>query len=181
MTLKQYRIVKLIFVIAIAIVFSQLIFSKNYIIPIAILMAASLILILLRRKVKEIIADERDYLIGGKAALWAIQIYSWLAVIAMFVFYGLRDINPAYEPIGMTLAFSTCLLMFVYGATFRYFDKFKFSNKKTIYTVIIIIIVIILAIASLRLFSGEDNWVCQNGQWIEHGHPDFLAPTIECK
>lgn len=181
MTLKQYQKIKLAMVVIISVIFSQAIYFKNYLVPIAVLAVSSLVLLYLRRTVKEIVADERDYAMGGKAALLAIQIYSWLAVVSMFIFYALRDINPAYEPIGMTLAFSTCMLMLTYAVIFRYFDRVSFSDKRLIYSVFVLALFLGLFIAGARIFSGEDDWICQNGQWVEHGHPDFPAPQVECK
>lgn len=125
MTLKNYRLIKLGFVVVLAFVASQAIVYKNYILPIALFVASALILMYLRKRVVGVIADERDYATGGKAALLAIQIYSWLAVITTFVLYGLRDSHPFYEPIAQTLGFATCLLMLVYAGLFRYFNKVK--------------------------------------------------------
>ncbi len=45
----------------------------------------------------------------------------------------------------------------------------------------IIIAIIILFVLSVRLLSGEDDWVCDNGQWVKHGNPSVPAPTSECK
>ncbi len=47
--------------------------------------------------------------------------------------------------------------------------------------VLVIALVIFLSIFTLRLFSGEDNWICQKGQWIKHGNPSASAPTTLCK
>ena len=181
MTLKQYKKIKLAVTMVLAFIFSQAIILKIFVPPIILLVACSLLLMILRRKVTEIIADERDYATAGRSALLAMQIYSWLAVIAMFILYAFRDINPAYEPIAITLAFSTCLLMILYSMIFRYYNKFSFSDKKLIYIIFVILFFIILAIASIRLFSGEDNWICKDGQWIKHGQPDFPAPTVPCQ
>lgn len=181
MTTKQYQVIKIIFVVFLAVIFSQLMSGKNYLLPIGVMIAGSLILMLIRRRVKGVVADERDYATGGKAALLAIQIYGWLAACSMFVFYGLKDTNPAYEPIGMTLAFSTCLLMLIYSAIFRYYNRIKLMDGKLIYTVLVLIFFLVMAVFSIRLFSGEDNWVCQSGQWVKHGQPDFPAPQTECK
>ncbi|HNX10983.1 MAG TPA: DUF2178 domain-containing protein [bacterium] len=181
MTLKQFKIVKLVFVMILAIVFSQAIVFKNYLIPIVLMIVSALILMLLRRRVKGIIADERDYATGGKSALLAMQIYGWVAAMAMFIFYAGRDINPAYEPIALTLAFSTCLLMILYAAIFRYHSHFKFSAKKSGYIILMVILFALLFIFAARLFSGEDNWVCTNGSWEKHGQPGFPAPQTECR
>lgn len=123
MTLKQFKIVKLVLVFFLALVFGQAIVLKSYLLPVILLIASSLALFYLRSRVKEVVADERDYLTGGRAALLAIQIYSWLAVIVMLVLYAKKDLNLTYEPIAMTLAFSTCILMLLYAVIFHYRDK----------------------------------------------------------
>lgn len=181
MTLQQYQKTKLAIVFLISFVFSQAIYFKNYLLPIALLVVSSLVLLYLRRTVREVIADERDYALGGKAALWAIQVYAWLSVVAMFVFYALRDLNPAYEPIGMTLAFSSCILMLTYAVIFRYLDRVSFTDRRFLYAAFVLALFLGLFVVGARLFSGEDSWTCQDGQWIEHGHPDFPAPAIKCK
>lgn len=181
MTIKKYQQIKLIIVVLIAIIFSQAIFYKNYLIPIATLLVSSLILIILRRRVKEVIADERDYALAGKSASWAIQIYSWIAVVAMFILYSFRDLNSFYEPVALTLAYSTCFLMFVYSLIFKFQNRIKFTKNKNKFIIFAIILAIFVTIFTLRFFSGEDNWLCQNGQWIKHGNPEFAAPKTICK
>lgn len=181
MTLKKYNQIRLLLVVAISIIVSQSIIFQNYLIPIATLVISSLVLILLRHRVKEVVADERDYALASKSASWAIQIYSWIAVIAMFILYAFKNLNPSYEPIVLTLAYSTCVLMLIHSLIFKFINKVKFTPSKRKFIVFIIILAIFLGIFTVRLFSGEDNWVCQKGEWIQHGHPDFSAPTIPCK
>lgn len=181
MTLKRYQTIKLVIVVAIALIVSRSIIYNNYLIPIATVVLASLILLYLRRNVAEIVADERDRLAGGQAALLAIQIYAWAAVTVTVGLYANRNLNPAYEATAMTLAFSTCALMLLYALLFRYYDKVKFLDKKLLSTLLIIILLGALAVASVRLLSGEDNWICQNGAWVRHGQPSFSAPTVPCE
>lgn len=181
MTLKEYQKIRLVMIVAMSMVFSQAIIYKNYLIPITVLVAGSLSFMYLRRQVEGVMADERDYAVGGKAALLAMQVYSWLAVLAMFIFYGLRDINPFYEAIGMTLAFSTCLLMLTYAVIFRYYERINLTDKKLIYTIFVLVLFLGMFIVSVRLFSGEDNWICENGQWIKHGSPSYPAPSVKCE
>lgn len=181
MTLKKYQQIKLAIVVVIAVIFSQSIFYNNYLIPIVTLIISSLVLILLRHQVKEVIADERDYALAGKSASWAIQIYSWIAVIAMFILYAFKNLNPSYEPIALTLAYSTCALMLIYSLIFKFINKVKFTPNKSKFIIFVVILAIFLGIFTIRLFSGEDNWVCQKGEWVQHGHPDFPAPTVPCK
>ena len=48
------------------------------------------------------------------------------------------------------------------------------------YFLLIVAGVIILTAVVLRLIGGEDNWLCQNGQWVRHGHPSAPQPTTLC-
>lgn len=125
MTLKKYQQIKIVLVVIISIIFSQALIFNNFVIPIVVVVVSSLILMRLRRQIKEIVADERDFTIGGRSALLAIQIFSWTAAISMFVLYSLRETNPNYEPIATTLAFSTCLLMILYSVIFHFYNKVK--------------------------------------------------------
>lgn len=181
MTLKEYRKVRWMFVAVVAMIFSQTVFYENYFIPIAVLVLASLVHLYLRRQVKEILADERDYALAGRSALMTLQVYSWIAVVAMFIFYGLKETNPAYEPIGMTLAFSTCLLLLTNAVIFHYINRVSLSDKKFIHSILLLALFAILFIAGVRGLSGEDNWICENGQWVQHGQPDFPAPEAVCQ
>jgi len=181
MTLKQYQVLRMAVAVILGVIFSQTIIFQNYLVPIVAVTVAMLVLILAKKKVKGVIADERDYAVGGKAALLTIQIYSWIAVVIMFFLYTKRELYPSYEAIAITLAYSTCLLMIGYGLIFRYYNKIAFLDKKMIYTVLFIVAFVAVVIFGLRLLSGEDDWICSNGQWIKHGQPDFPAPTVECK
>ncbi len=176
-TYQKWRM-GIVFVLAMAI--SQSVIFNNYVIPVILMIVASLVLWYLRSRVKEVIADERDYAVGGRAALLAIQVFGWLAAMGSFILYSQKAINPMYEVVGTTLSYSVLFLFLVYGLIFRYYSKFKF-DKRSIYLMIAIMIIVIVTGFGIRLFSGEDNWICQNGSWQKHGQPNFPAPTTECK
>ena len=181
MKLKHYKIIKLLITVLLAVIFSQGVIYKEYLIPLAAMVISALLLTHLRGRVKEIVADERDYEVAGKAALIAIRIYAWIAVIPMMILYAYRDLNPGYQAVAMTLAFSTCILMLIYSFIFRYHNKIKFNGKKYMYWIIAFLVFFFLTIITLRVFSGEDDWMCQNGEWVKHGNPSFPAPITECK
>jgi len=46
----------------------------------------------------------------------------------------------------------------------------------------IVIIIFAAAIILVRFVAGgdEDNWICQNGAWVAHGHPSAPMPTSAC-
>ncbi|MFH0851393.1 MAG: hypothetical protein V1876_01455 [Candidatus Peregrinibacteria bacterium] len=49
---------------------------------------------------------------------------------------------------------------------------------------IIVLAIIVAGMISLALWlraaSGEDSWLCVNGQWIRHGNPSASMPTVPC-
>lgn len=136
----------MILVIALAMLFSQAIIYKNFYLAIGLLIVASLLVYSMRKSVKEIMADERDYEQGGKAALLAMQIYCYAGVIAMFALKSQSYINATYDIVANTLAFSICIFMLLYAFIYRLKSKGKFWDGWTIYTFIILVVFLALAI-----------------------------------
>jgi hypothetical protein len=53
---------------------------------------------------------------------------------------------------------------------------------KKYYLIIIFVALVLLGIIiGVRIISGEDNWICQNGEWVKHGNPSSLKPTKACE
>lgn len=46
--------------------------------------------------------------------------------------------------------------------------------------IILIILFLIVAVALLIFRGSEDDWLCQNGQWVKHGNPSAPMPTSGC-
>ncbi|MFA5080344.1 MAG: DUF2178 domain-containing protein [Candidatus Paceibacterota bacterium] len=148
MTTKNFRNIRIIIVIALAmaISYSQAFAYQNYFLSIGIMILAALAIYLMRKKVKGVLADERDYETGGKAALLAMQIYCWMGVIAMFILKSQAHINPAYNVAATTLAFSVCIYMLLYSFIFQFKSKNKFWNKWVIYTFIVLLFFVAMSI-----------------------------------
>jgi len=53
--------------------------------------------------------------------------------------------------------------------------------KKKALMVLAVIIVFFFGIFVFRLFFPEDDWVCRDGVWIQHGNPQNPAPADECQ
>ncbi len=176
-----YRWARIIVAVTLGIAISQAILRQNLMLALLAMIIAWIILFFLRGKVKEILADERVYQISGEAARWAIQIFSIIAVAFILFFYTQKDLNPAYEAISLTLSYSVCLLMLMYTIFFKFYNQLVWLKSKNIWIFVGIIILFVSIIFGLRLLSGEDDWICQNGQWVKHGQPDWPMPTVECK
>lgn len=52
-------------------------------------------------------------------------------------------------------------------------------NKKTLIIIIIILFAIII-VFGIRFFTGEDSWICVDGQWVKHGNPSSPMPESGC-
>ena len=52
--------------------------------------------------------------------------------------------------------------------------------KKLIALVIVVVILALGALMAVRFISGEDTWICQNGQWVKHGEPSKPKPASVC-
>ncbi|MDD2785722.1 MAG: DUF2178 domain-containing protein [Patescibacteria group bacterium] len=123
MLLKQFQIFKSVSVFVLAMIVGASITLDNYLVPIIAVALDALLILYMRGKVKEIIADERDYAIGGKAARWTMYIYCWAALVVIFTLYAIKQYNPAYIIIANVLAYSACTVLIIYAVTFKYIER----------------------------------------------------------
>lgn len=58
-----------------------------------------------------------------------------------------------------------------------------YFDKKRIVIFVLVAVILVGALIFLRIVLGgdEDTWLCDNGQWVEHGNPSSPMPTYECK
>ncbi len=124
MSLKQYRVVKLLAVVALATFGGRAIVWGNYVTPILSLAVVAMVLLYLRGRVKEVVEDERDTQINGKAARLAIQVFGFIMVAIMIILYASRAHNPFFINISSVLAYSVCLLLILLTAFHAYFKKY---------------------------------------------------------
>jgi len=181
MTLQQFKRLQLIVVIIVSAAIAESIVMRNTFLAVIVMIASVLVLLQVKTRVKEVITDERDMAIAGNAAQLTIRIFGWIAAIASIVLVTQRDRNPSFMIIAAVISYGTCLLLILYAVIARYYGLVTEAKYGKLRWIAMIVVLAIVVIAGLRLFSGEDDWICQNGTWIEHGHPDFPAPTPPCQ
>ncbi len=54
------------------------------------------------------------------------------------------------------------------------------KNQKTLIYIIIALAVLAIIFIGFRIFTPEDTWLCQNGQWVKHGNPSAPQPIQSC-
>ncbi len=123
MTKKAFSIYKIIAVIIVTIIVSVSINYGNWYLPVISIMASWLFLYTLRRRVKEVIADERDYIIAGKASGLAMKIYISFSVIIGLILYSTGKENEILFNIATTLLYSACFLMIFYAVLFKIYER----------------------------------------------------------
>ena len=184
MTLKQYAWIRLVVAACLAAVISQAVVLKNYYLGGAAVLIAVLLMVALKKQVREVMADERDYKLAGDAARWSLTVFATLGSLGSFLLLTGRGFYPEFEAAGSVLAYAVCALLIIYSLTIKwlqYRDHEISRRRKILYAVLGLLLAALLAVAGLRLFSGEDTWLCRNGQWVKHGNPAAPAPSRPCR
>jgi len=123
MSKKTFSIYRIIAVIIVSVVVGLSINFGNWYLPVAAIMASWLFLYTLRRRVKEVMADERDYTIAGKASGWAMKIYLSLSVIVGIILYSIGGKEGILFGTATALLYSACFLMLLYTVLFKIYER----------------------------------------------------------
>lgn len=126
MTYNQFKRIRIVMAAVVAMIVSFAINLQSWIFAtIAILLAILLSMIVIfsaKKQVKDVLADERDFYIAGKAARYALSVFCVLGAILSFYFMIIsKDINA--EAIGSVLAYSVCGLMLLNSVIVIYFQR----------------------------------------------------------
>lgn len=123
MTKKTFLIYKLAAVIILAVLIGISVNFSNWYLPVAFIVTAWVLLYVLRGRVKEVVADERDYKVAGKASRFAMTIYSLLAtVIGLALYIGGKD-NLVLFVVGSVLLYSAGFLMLLNSILFKIYQR----------------------------------------------------------
>lgn len=180
MELSSFRYIKIVTAIVLGMIFGWSVANDQIVIPVIAFAIAASVMFFARSRIKEVMADERDYANGGTAARWAIQVFSWISVAIMLALYANRQNNPSFETVASTLAYAVCSLMILYTLFFRYHDRIKILEKKRTHIIVGIALLALLTLVGIRSLSGEDGWRCEDGRWNRHGNPSSAAPAEPC-
>jgi len=124
MSKKTFLIYKVITAILLAMTVSISVNSGNYIFPAVAVVAAVSFLYGVKTKVKEVLADERDYKVAGQAARLSLTVYSILMVAIGFIALSLKKVHPEFEYLSYTLLYSVCALMILNAVLFKIYSRY---------------------------------------------------------
>lgn len=184
MTFKQYTWIRLVVAACLAAVISQAVVLKNFYLGGAAMLIGVLLMLAAKKQVSEVVADERDYKLAGEAARWTMTVFAVLGSLGSFLLLTARGYYPEFEVAGSVLAYAVCALLIVYSLAFKWL-QYRGSEvsrgRKAVYAVLGLLIATGVVALGLRLFSGEDTWLCKDGQWVKHGNPASPAPNRLCR
>ncbi|MFA5155490.1 MAG: DUF2178 domain-containing protein [Patescibacteria group bacterium] len=190
MTLKKFTNYRIAIAMALSATVAAAFVQQNYLLALAVMAIAMVILYLLKQRVTDVIADERDYALAGQASRYTITAFSLILVVAMFVMLSLKTNNQTADTIAYLLSYLVCGLMLLNSFIFRFLSLrarvgrtgWKEMIKAYLsYFLIALVLSAILVVGGLRFFSGEDTWICQDGAWVKHGQPDAPMPSATCR
>jgi uncharacterized membrane protein len=96
----------------------------NWIIPVFTIIICILIMMVLRRKVQEIVNDERTYAIAEKAARLTLQIMIFgMAITGAILLVISHGKYQAMTQAGFALEYATCALLIINYLAYYYYSK----------------------------------------------------------
>lgn len=124
MTKKAFSICRIVAVAIVTVIVSAGINLGNWYLPVAAIVASWVFLYLIRHSIREVVADERDYLIAGKSSSSALKAYLIVSVIAGIILYTMgKNDNEVLFNIATTLLYSACFLMVFQAVSFKIYER----------------------------------------------------------
>lgn len=120
---KTYLFFRLLVVALVAGIVSVSVVQGNYIVPMVVAITAALVIYAAKKRVKGVLADERDYQIAGSAARWSLNVYAAFAAVTSMILMAQRSANPIFEPVAQVFAYSACALLITQSLLFKYFQN----------------------------------------------------------
>ena len=98
--------------------------AGNWFIPIPAIIIAALLIYILRKRVKDVYADERTYTIAYKAARLTLAVAAIGMALTGGIFLGAgRGNSPELSQIGYTLEYATCALLVINYIAYYFYSR----------------------------------------------------------
>jgi len=123
MNKDQYTRFRILIVILIAASISFLVARQNYILPIVIMVTGIIVMYQMKKRVKDVLADERDWRLAGRSAMVALYIYSLISAFGGFILLALSGKNSEFAQIAYGLFYSVCFLLLLNSFIFQYYRR----------------------------------------------------------
>ena len=124
MNKRWFRVCGLIITMTMGALIGWSVAIGNAVIPIPAAIGGAGLLYVLRKRLKEVVEDERNYRISEKASRSTVQISAFLMAItgAVLIALNISGASP-FREVGLTLAFSGCALLIIYLTFYSYYSR----------------------------------------------------------
>ena len=130
MSRKTFKLYTIFITMTIGGLIGWAISTGNALIPVPTSIVGMVILYLLRKRVKEVVEDERVYSIADRASRLTIQILGLIiAVAGCTLVAASRGDSPDLTQAGFALVYAACGLLILYYISYIYYSK-KLSGKE---------------------------------------------------
>jgi len=124
MNKKTFKLIKLSVVIILSIVVGASVNSGNWMIPVVGMVVAMGLLLFTKKRVRGVIADERDYEIAGKASRVAYLVFTLSMTFVGLILYSLgRTTYPELFVPGSIILYSICFLVVLQSIFFIWYNR----------------------------------------------------------
>jgi uncharacterized membrane protein len=128
MDTRSYRRYVAALTTIVAAIVAWAVIAQNMIFAVVGVAVGMVLLYSLKRRVKEVVIDERVHRISEVASRATIQVFGWLSAATAFILimFG-NSVSANLEQAGYTLAYATCALLLLYSFFYRYYGN-KFGD-----------------------------------------------------
>lgn len=124
MTLKQYKTARMLVALFIAATISVSVTLNNIYLAVAAVLIGMLFMIVIKRRIKGVAADERVMTVSEKASRITFAIFTPIIGIASFILIMIGEQgNPRLKFLGMVLSYLTLLSIAIYSFTFYFINR----------------------------------------------------------
>ena len=129
MSYRTFKLIRLAIVIILGALVTWAAYQGNAWVPVPSVITAIVIMLIIRRGVKETIVDERMYSVAYHSSRVAFVIFSVGAVTIGATLLGLgQGGEPELKPVGFTLCYAVCALVIFYNIAYIFYNR-KFGGK----------------------------------------------------
>ena len=124
MSRRWFRLLVAVITLTVVVLIGWSIATENAVVPIPAVIVGLVLLYLLRRQVREVVEDERNYRISEKASRFAIQVFALVAAISGVTLIAVSTNDSALlREVGLTLAFCSCGILILYLISYAYHSR----------------------------------------------------------
>lgn len=121
---RTFTIIVMAMIAVLGCIIGESIKAGNAIVPVIAMAIAMAFIYLLKKRVSEIVEDERIYKISEKAAMFVFKLFVPAIAVIGVVLVALTNSGVyAFEKEGYTLLYSVCVMLILYIISYFYYNK----------------------------------------------------------